>query len=91
MRIIDYTFVTDSAPVTMSNTALKPPRDTNREQAVATRRSNKAARDLAILDKFNHLYGVTRLRFDDCIAKLAAEFYISEPHVTRIIRQTSKP
>ena len=44
-----------------------------------------ALRNERLKERFNHLYNVERIRYDDCIAKLHLEFFISKNWVCRIL------
>lgn len=45
----------------------------------------------AIHQRFNHLYNVDRLRYDDCIEKIMEEFYISNRMTVSRIMSTELP
>jgi hypothetical protein len=51
------------------------------------RKYNRLKRDQSVRDKFAHMYEQERIRLDDCVAKLAKEFFLSKETVNRIITQ----
>ena len=48
-------------------------------------RARTVARYRAVQARFKILYDQKRLRYDDCVKKLAAEFFLSETYVMRIL------
>lgn len=51
------------------------------------RKSNRAKRDERLKERYNELYNAKRLRYDDCIAKLAEEFILSPNTVAKILQK----
>ena len=45
-------------------------------------------RDKALLEAYNELYNVQRIRHDDCVLRLAESFFLTEETVNRILTQT---
>jgi hypothetical protein len=54
-----------------------------------TRKNNTSARNEQILLKFNELYKVQRIRYDDCIQKLAESFFLTPAYLQRLLSETS--
>lgn len=51
-----------------------------------TRTANTLARNEKIRERFNHLYNVERLRYDDVIATLCTDFCLSKATVERALK-----
>lgn len=52
------------------------------------RKENTERRDKALLEAYNELYNVQRIRHDDCVLRLAESFFLTEETVNRILTQT---
>jgi hypothetical protein len=61
-----------------------PPLTLDRAQA---RRSLRQQRDAAVARRFTELYEQQRLRFDDVVARLAAEFFVRPRTITQILKR----
>lgn len=66
-------------------------RNTNRQQAVATRKAYILSRNKKITDRFNQLYNEHRTRYDDCLLALSREYDMSPRSIEGILRQKDKP
>lgn len=55
------------------------------KQAMETRKETLRRRNKDMVAKFIELHQVKRIRYDDCISKLAYSFYLSESQVNRIL------
>ncbi|MES2732869.1 MAG: hypothetical protein V4714_14035 [Bacteroidota bacterium] len=55
------------------------------------RKVNTEKRNREIADFFNTLYEVERTRYEDCLQRTCAKFYLSEQSVIKIVKQNSPP
>jgi cytidylate kinase len=58
----------------------------NRQGAITTRKSNTQQRNERIQKRFNELYNVDRLRYDDVINNLCAEFSLSKGTIEKTMK-----
>jgi hypothetical protein len=54
---------------------------------IKSREETIKRRNADINKRFNKLYNEDRIRYDDCISKLAYEFYLSEDSIGRILKK----
>lgn len=54
---------------------------------IQSRKATLDRRNNDLNKRFDKLYNVDRIRYDDCIEKLAWEFYISTESVSRILKK----
>lgn len=52
---------------------------------IRTQQDNVKRRDKTLLERYNELYNVQRIRHNDCVNKLAEDFFLTEPTVNRIV------
>ena len=53
----------------------------------ALRKANTAARNLHICNRFNELYQVQRIRYDDVVQQLSKELFLTRHQIERILRE----
>lgn len=57
-------------------------------KAIETRRKTIERRNRDIRNRYNVLYNQKRIRHDDCLEKIAFEFYLSVYMVSRILQNS---
>jgi len=57
--------------------------ETRQSKRIATRKALVARRRAHVKKRFKELYDVKRIRYDDCIRRLANELFVSEATIER--------